>query len=213
LQRWINPDPAGYVDGMNLYAFVASDPINNVDLFGLDKKRWQHLVYKHLLMHPVQSNGLRPEYRNEHLLDSPRQTEDSTQFRGVKYFNQQQRLDYNLFHAISSGFLIDTYGGVAHHFSDAETEDVTVSSNWLDDEGRVGYVLAINEYNEPELAIFAPVLNSVHHSSPFSGRPVLDAGMMSISGGGIAFIENNSGHYQPGIEQKLHTLAFLKKGG
>jgi RHS repeat-associated protein len=31
LQRWINPDPAGYVDGMNLFAMVNNRPINYGD--------------------------------------------------------------------------------------------------------------------------------------------------------------------------------------
>ncbi|MGX1086763.1 RHS repeat-associated core domain-containing protein [Pseudomonas sp. AP3_22 TE3818] len=34
LQRWTNPDPAGYVDGMNLYAMVSNSPINLGDLEG-----------------------------------------------------------------------------------------------------------------------------------------------------------------------------------
>jgi len=35
LQRWINPDPAGYVDGMNLFSMVNNNPINNRDYSGL----------------------------------------------------------------------------------------------------------------------------------------------------------------------------------
>ena len=34
LQRWINPDPAGYVDGMNLFAMVKNRPISFGDLNG-----------------------------------------------------------------------------------------------------------------------------------------------------------------------------------
>ncbi|MCP2021628.1 UNVERIFIED_ORG: insecticidal toxin complex protein TccC [Pseudomonas reinekei] len=34
LQRWINPDPAGYVDGMNLYSMVRNKPIHFADLDG-----------------------------------------------------------------------------------------------------------------------------------------------------------------------------------
>ncbi|QXI05081.1 RHS repeat-associated core domain-containing protein [Pseudomonas tensinigenes] len=34
LQRWISADPAGEVDGLNLYAFVGNDPIGHVDVNG-----------------------------------------------------------------------------------------------------------------------------------------------------------------------------------
>ncbi len=35
LGRWLSPDPAGYADGANLYAFVRNSPLNRLDLFGL----------------------------------------------------------------------------------------------------------------------------------------------------------------------------------
>ncbi len=35
LGRWLNPDPAGTVDGMNLYAFVRGNPVTHVDAGGL----------------------------------------------------------------------------------------------------------------------------------------------------------------------------------
>ncbi|WP_256345708.1 RHS repeat domain-containing protein [Pseudomonas sp. PD9R] len=34
LQRWINPDPAGTVDGLNLYAFVGNNPAGRIDTDG-----------------------------------------------------------------------------------------------------------------------------------------------------------------------------------
>ncbi|MFK8104118.1 MAG: SpvB/TcaC N-terminal domain-containing protein, partial [Saprospiraceae bacterium] len=34
LGRWLNPDPAGTVDGLNLYAFVGGNPINYIDATG-----------------------------------------------------------------------------------------------------------------------------------------------------------------------------------
>ncbi|WP_223448754.1 MULTISPECIES: RHS repeat-associated core domain-containing protein [Pseudomonas] len=34
LQRWLNPDPAGDVDGVNFYRFVRNNPINYIDLEG-----------------------------------------------------------------------------------------------------------------------------------------------------------------------------------
>ncbi|MBU4337802.1 MAG: RHS repeat-associated core domain-containing protein [Actinobacteria bacterium] len=35
LGEWINCDPKGFVDGLNLYAFVMNDPLIKVDLYGL----------------------------------------------------------------------------------------------------------------------------------------------------------------------------------
>jgi len=35
LGRWLTPDPAGFADGMNLYAFVLNDPLVRKDLYGL----------------------------------------------------------------------------------------------------------------------------------------------------------------------------------
>lgn len=36
LGRWLSPDPAGFVDGPNLYAYVLNSPLNRLDLFGLE---------------------------------------------------------------------------------------------------------------------------------------------------------------------------------
>ncbi len=33
--RWLTPDPAGFTDGMNLYAFLHNDPLTHVDEYGL----------------------------------------------------------------------------------------------------------------------------------------------------------------------------------
>lgn len=35
LGRWLTPDPAGFVDGMNLYAFVDNEPLMHLDKYGL----------------------------------------------------------------------------------------------------------------------------------------------------------------------------------
>lgn len=37
--RWLKPDPAGTIDGMNLYAFVGGNPITHVDMDGLMKRQ------------------------------------------------------------------------------------------------------------------------------------------------------------------------------
>lgn len=40
MMRWINPDPAGPVDGLNLYVMVGNNPIRLVDAFGLGKEKF-----------------------------------------------------------------------------------------------------------------------------------------------------------------------------
>lgn len=39
LGRWMNPDPAGPVDGLNLFAFVSDNPSTDIDLNGMCKKK------------------------------------------------------------------------------------------------------------------------------------------------------------------------------
>ena len=37
LSRFLQPDPAGYIDGMNLYAYCGNNPLNWIDPWGLCK--------------------------------------------------------------------------------------------------------------------------------------------------------------------------------
>ena len=37
LGRWLSPDPAGDIDGLNLYAFVGGDPVSHTDIGGFGK--------------------------------------------------------------------------------------------------------------------------------------------------------------------------------
>ena len=38
LGRFLQPDPAGFADGLNLYAYVANDPMNFIDPMGLGRE-------------------------------------------------------------------------------------------------------------------------------------------------------------------------------
>ena len=44
LQRWINPDPKGYMDGSNIYAFVGNNPVSFVDTDGAVRIDVSHLT-------------------------------------------------------------------------------------------------------------------------------------------------------------------------
>jgi RHS repeat-associated protein len=42
--RWLTPDPLGFHDGMNLYAFVHNNPLNTIDLYGLSSVPLDHMT-------------------------------------------------------------------------------------------------------------------------------------------------------------------------
>lgn len=39
LGRWLSPDPAGDLDGLNLYAFVGGNPVSHIDIGGLGRSK------------------------------------------------------------------------------------------------------------------------------------------------------------------------------
>ncbi len=50
--RWLTPDPKGFIDGMNLYAFVGNNPVNYVDLWGFIKEKYKNYeIVKDALKH------------------------------------------------------------------------------------------------------------------------------------------------------------------
>lgn len=87
------------------------------------------------------------------------------------------------------------------------------SRHWFSEKLRFGYVLAHAGDGERSLYIFDPEQTGMKHSSPLAGSPVLDAGMMTISNGQVAYIEHRSGHYMPNPEQVHHTIDFLASQG
>ena len=62
--RWLNPDPAGIVDGLNVFAFVGGNPISRIDLNGND---WWEFLARGLssLFGSNQEQAPTPERRRE----------------------------------------------------------------------------------------------------------------------------------------------------
>jgi RHS repeat-associated protein len=47
LTRWINPDPAGFIDGLNTYAYVGNNPLRFFDAYGLSDEDLHSLPNAH----------------------------------------------------------------------------------------------------------------------------------------------------------------------
>lgn len=126
---------------------------------------------------------------------------------GVKYFDRDDR----------SKHCVNIIAGVVYNHgkmvSRRKNEELATSSRLWFDQGRFGYVLAYDDKMQKNLYLFVHRDGMVHHSSVCSGRPVIDAGMMTIVNGRIVYIEHKSGHYKPNFEQLRHTLAFLQIKG
>jgi insecticidal toxin complex protein TccC len=227
LQRWVNPDPAGDVDGLNRFSMVFNNPVNNVDHLGLTakaKERWDRLRNALLpetrperLIHPRLGSRRAPENVGENLSDPSRVTKFSHQFQGVEYFDSARQAEYTV--TIKDGLIYSSgengkpLNTTALKKTSGELKQSTNGLNWK--YSQMAYVLKWNSEfpNQKELVIFPHRVNSLHHSSGAAGGRVLDAGMMTFAKGHIAYIENKSGHYRPWMEQKLHTLKFLRKAG
>ncbi len=63
--RWLTPDPAGFTDSMNLYAFVLNDPLTKLDLYGLivyDPDGWKQYSWQTTIWDRQSPIGVRASY-------------------------------------------------------------------------------------------------------------------------------------------------------
>lgn len=230
-QRWLNPDPASDADGQNFFAAVTNNPVNKKDAYGLVGERWQRaisLLYPETrsesLSHPMLGSKRSPQYAAENISDPSRVTDSSRQFRGVVYFSDEERR----FHTVSimnkriysltslgeSQLLTSSADiSIGGKLVTVKTPKTTTAFDWK--RSQMNYVLGwdADSPNNKQLVIYKQQDYKFHHSSAFAGGRVLDAGMMTLYKGRIVFIENKSGHYQPNMEQKIHTLHFLQRNG
>ncbi|MCX6987961.1 MAG: hypothetical protein NTZ52_00390 [Chlamydiae bacterium] len=60
--RWITPDPMGYADGVNVYAYLLNSPTNRLDLFGLFGEPFpsDFQVHMEVPVHLFRSNNINP---------------------------------------------------------------------------------------------------------------------------------------------------------
>ncbi|MDD2058592.1 hypothetical protein N5D52_21655 [Pseudomonas sp. GD03860] len=87
------------------------------------------------------------------------------------------------------------------------------SETWFKPLQRFAYVLGFDAAHRITLYVHRHRVGSLHHSTTFAGRPVIDAGMMSIVNGRVVYIEHKSGHYKPELSRMVATLQFLKRAG
>lgn len=229
--RWLSADPGGLNDGINLYRFCWNNPVNVIDTDGRGceginakshtngtqsdsndltsqkaKQNWSRLKGIVFPDNPSVFPRVHKSYLFERFTDEERQTPFSRNWKGVQQWTQEQRAD-NAFD-IQNGLIKLEGENFSSYISASSNGIVSHIDNWKSN--AIGYVLGRIE-GVKKIIGFVPELDVVHHSSVFAGQGVLDAGMITIANGRIAYIENKSGHYQPDISRKLHTLKFLKE--
>ncbi|MGP5277034.1 RHS repeat-associated core domain-containing protein [Pseudomonas helleri] len=70
LNRWLNPDPGGAIDGLNLYGFVGNDPMGHVDADGRIKRRADGSVIAEAAGSDSELEQLRSDYLGGESLSS-----------------------------------------------------------------------------------------------------------------------------------------------
>ncbi|MHA1053694.1 RHS repeat-associated core domain-containing protein [Enterobacter mori] len=212
--RWLSADPGGLVDGINLFRFCRGAPTNIVDDNGFAGKHWQQLRENVMLKQHSVYPPRGASYRFEQFYDPASITDDSRNWRGVQYWDAEHRqyLRARGNDGLLTGVNKEGNTFVFSSYGDNEGNAIlSHAANWQGNQ--FGYVLGRGTGGEKELILFRHIANQIHHSSAFAGRGVLDAGMMTIAHGQVVYLENKSGHYTPNIEQKMHTLNYLKEQG
>ncbi|HGJ5882186.1 RHS repeat-associated core domain-containing protein [Arsenophonus sp.] len=205
--RWLNPDPAGIIDGLNLYRMVRNNPVNLSDpkgnsplkkLFGKNKKQKENItaaIAPVAIQRPEQK-----EYSSQIAMDSMYQQIDKDM--KITYLSEEQRL-YNEIEVDSEGLLRNKESQSLFNQNNTFGESVNYTV-W--NETEFAYVISTNK----KLYLSKHVTGSFHHSSFMAEADVLDAGMMSVISGNIISLSTKSGHYKPTIIQKLATIDYLK---
>ncbi|MCB5322597.1 RHS repeat protein [Yersinia intermedia] len=209
LGRWLSSDPAGTIDGLNLYRMVRNNPISLMDEDGLaplfsknkkddtDSKIKINFWQKYGRPAGMQRSDI-AEYSNSLHVDIAQVKTDI--INGVTYLNAESRAKYEV-EVSEDGRLKYKYGRKEYVNQDAPNE----GSYTLWKQYSKAYVIGKNNrmyVNNHEPGRF-------HHSSFFSGEKVRDAGMIAIAQGKILYINAKSGHYRPSLEQKLYTADYL----
>ncbi|WP_248748046.1 RHS repeat-associated core domain-containing protein [Pseudomonas sp. MWU12-2037] len=89
VQRWINPDPAGDIDGLNVYRFVRGNPVTQADIMGLRPPRTADEAYE-IAQHMAAgtSDQLPLELRIMDIVPGEQLSSDDDEFQVRSYTDQ-----------------------------------------------------------------------------------------------------------------------------
>ncbi|MFP3516267.1 RHS repeat-associated core domain-containing protein [Pseudomonas sp. SIMBA_077] len=146
LQRWISPDPAGDVDGLNLYAMVSNNPITFKDAMGLNGGDVD--------TRPVRVQSLDKYLRENHpdLYPSPL---DSFQHRYTVSKNRSNTaMNTAINRALAAGFSYDEMSSYNESVSIAATHPGNIFTGLTQ-----AYIASANYFNDEARARTNPFMN------------------------------------------------------
>ncbi|WP_227507674.1 RHS repeat-associated core domain-containing protein, partial [Yersinia thracica] len=208
LGRWLSSDPAGTIDGLNLYRMVRNNPVNLIDNYGHGAalpKQTQNSPSTRVTNHQNYKKPRPPKMTREIGVEympsiAMRLSYKGENKKGVIYLNHKKREEFEV-EVSDDGRLRYKSGDKEFLDKDAPTEgDYTVWKRYLK-----AYVIGTDN----KMYVHNHKIDEFHHSSFFSGKNVKDAGMIATAKGQILYINAKSGHYQPDSRQKLATTDFL----
>ena len=104
--RWLTPDPEGFQDGLNLYAFVLNDPLIKVDLYGLMSYKDE---YEPRILDKIGNAG---NNSNIYLINGQFNTREEAQKNGQVLYNTIKNINKDMavipMHSGTRGVVIDT---------------------------------------------------------------------------------------------------------
>jgi hypothetical protein len=171
--RWITPDPIGFNDGPNLYAYVHNNPLNSIDLYGFATVNHRETSWykeqKNSKSEPNRDKGRNSENRYSNDKDSKKDgsafrsnlsTENLLDMYDDDFFDRELVRNYsNYAFGIVAGATALAFGGFVAEYGVISTLRCV---NWIRSNGKTIFKFSKRQQNQASENIY-PTADSAHN--------------------------------------------------